>query len=86
VRRSQLFFVDWDRDRFLGWADKIGPQRLEGACGIMVLRRSSPSYQQLKSILEKNMDIPRAPEETVGKTSRRGFQRGAEYFGGGDHA
>ncbi len=73
---DKLFFVDWDRDRFLGWADKIGtatrqvveailnravveqqayrscfgilslrekfgPQRLEGACGIMVLRRLS---------------------------------------------
>ena len=118
---GKLFFVDWDRDRFLRWGDtigiatrqvveailnravveqqayrscfgilslreKFGPQRLERACSIMVSRRSSPSYQQLKNILEKNMDIPETPEETEKKPSRRGFQRGAEYFGGGDHA
>lgn len=118
---DKLFFVDWDRDRFLRWGDtigtatrqvleailnravveqqayrscfgvlslreKFGDQRLEGACSIMVSQTSSPSYQQIKNILEKNMDIPEAPEEVVKKQSGRGFQRGAEYFGDSDHA
>ncbi len=118
---DKLFFVDWNRERFLRWADKIGtatrrvveaildravieqqayrsclgvlslrdkfgPLRLERACGIIVSRTSTPSYQQIKNILEKNTDIPEAPEEAAKKESGRGFQRGAGYFGGGDHA
>lgn len=118
---DKLFFVEWDRDRFLRWAEKtgnatrqvveaildravieqqayrscfgvlslrekFGPLRLERACGIIVSRTSSPSYQQLKNILEKNMDISQTPREGVKKTPGRGFRRGAEYFGGGDHA
>ena len=120
---GKLFFADWNRDRFLRWAEKtgaatrrvveaildravveqqayrsclgvlslrekFGPLRLERACGVIVSRTSSPTYQQLKNILEKKMDIPRTetPEEGAKKARVRGFQRGAEYFGGGDHA
>ena len=118
---DKLFFIEWNRDRFLRWAEKtgdatrrvveaildravieqqayrsclgvlslrekFGPLRLERACAIIVSRTSSPSYQQLKNILEKNMDISQTPREEVKKTPERGFRRGAEYFGGGDHA
>ncbi len=120
---GKLFFADWNRDRFLRWAEKtgvatrrvveaildravveqqayrsclgvlslrekFGPLRLERACGVIASRTSSPTYQQLKNILEKKMDIPRTetPEEGGKKPQGRGFQRGAEYFGGNDHA
>lgn len=120
---GKLFFADWNRDRFLRWAEKtgvatrrvveaildravveqqayrsclgvlslrekFGPLRLERACGVIASRTSSPTYQQLKNILEKKMDIPRTetPEEGAKKPQGRGFQRGAEYFGGNDHA
>lgn len=118
---DKLFFVDWNRDRFLGWAEKIGPatrqvveaileravieqqayrscfgvlnlqekygaQRLERASGIIISRTSSPSYQQLKNILEKDTDIPAPPKAAEKKSPKRGFQRGAGYFGGDDHA
>lgn len=118
---DKLFFVDWNRDRFLNWAEKIGSatrqvveaileravieqqayrscfgvlnlqgkfgsQRLERASGIIISRTTSPSYQQLKNILEKNMDVPEPTKETAKKSTRGGFQRGAGYFGGNDHA
>lgn len=118
---DKLFFVDWNRDRFLSWAEKTGPatyqvveaileravieqqayrscfgvlnlqekygaQRLERASGIIISRTPSPSYQQLKNILEKDMDIPKPPKEAATKPPKRGFQRGAGYFGGGEHA
>lgn len=120
---DKLFFTDWNRDRFLSWAEKIGhamrqvieaildravveqqayrscfgilnlrekygDQRLERASNVVLSRTSSPTYQQLKSILEKKMDVPHQPQPDPGenKPSPRGFQRGANYFGGGDHA
>lgn len=118
---DKLFFVDWNRDRFLSWAetigratgqvieaileravieqqayrscfgvlhlkDEYGAQRLERACGIIASRTPSPSYRQLKSILENGLDIPEPSKEIVKQPSKRGFQRGAGYFGGGDHA
>ena len=121
---DKLFFADWDRNRFLSWAEKTGcatrqvieavldravveqqayrscfgllnlqekygAQRLERASSLMLSRTSSPTYQQLKNILEKKMDIPKQPQPTSKaeqKLSPRGFQRGAGYFGGDDHA
>ena len=121
---DKLFFADWDRNRFLSWAEKTGcatrqvieavldravveqqayrscfgllnlqekygAQRLERASSLMLSRTSSPTYQQLKNILEKEMDIPKQPQPTSKaeqKLSPRGFQRGAGYFGGDDHA
>ena len=70
----------------LSLRDKFGPLRLERACGVIVSRTSTPSYQQIKNILEKNADIPETPEAAeiaAKKESGRGFQRGAGYFGGG---
>lgn len=120
---DKLFFTDWNRDRFLAWAEKIGhhtqlvvhtvldravieqqayrscfgilslkdkygPERLERACVLLLSRTPSPSYQQLKSILEKGLDAPepQKPKESTGIKPKRGFQRGASYFGGDGHA
>ncbi|NLB17636.1 MAG: hypothetical protein GX825_02615 [Syntrophomonadaceae bacterium] len=120
---DKLFFADWNRDRFLTWAEKTGnatrqvvesildravveqqayrscfgvlnlrekygPQRLERASSFILSQTLSPTYKQLKSILEKNMDAPMQPKpkKTKQKPSTRGFQRGADYFGGGGHA
>lgn len=120
---DKLFFTDWNRDRFLTWAEKNGhatrlvvqaileravieqqayrscfgvlslqekysAHRLERACSILLSRTPSPSYQQLKGILEKNLDVPDQPKpkESAKITPKRGFQRGAGYFGGDDHA
>jgi len=57
--------------------------RLERACSLLLTQTPSPTYQQVKNILVKNMDTPisKSKEEKPKKQSR-GFQRGAEYFGG----
>jgi hypothetical protein len=120
---DKVFFADWNRDRFLSWAEKSGQAtrlvvlsileraiieqqayrscfgllnlqnkysdlRLERACKLILSRTESPTYQQVKNILEKNMDIPEPPKTTEPAASqpKRGFQRGAGYFGGGSHA
>lgn len=120
---DKIFFADWNRDRFLSWAEKTGratckvveaildralveqqayrscfgvlnlqgkygAQRLERASKLILSRTSTPTYQQLKNILEKNMDVPEQPQpkKTEQKPSPRGFQRGAGYFGGDDNA
>lgn len=72
----------------LSLREKYGSQRLERASSLILSRTSSPTYQQLKSILEKKMDVPNQlkPSASEQKPSPRGFQRGADYFGGGDHA
>jgi len=51
-------------------------------------RVSQPTYQQVKNILSKDMDSPKytAKEENQKPPVKRGFQRGAEYFGGLEHA
>lgn len=119
---DKLFFADWNRDRFLAWADTIGPatkkviaaildravieqqayrscfgvlnlhdtysaNRLEKASQVILSHTSAPTYRQLKSILDKNMDVPKPQKETKAseKPARRGFQRGADYFGGASH-
>ena len=116
---DKLFFSDWNRSRFLSWAEKIGvaarqvveaildravieqqayrscfgllnlqnkygPQRLERACCLILTRTISPTYQQIKNILEKNMDAAEQPgtKRKEHPPVKRGFQRGATYFGG----
>ena len=120
---EKRFFVDWDRERFLSWAQSIGPATrttvqaileravieqqayrscfgllslknthgeyaLERACGGLLKRTESPTYQQVKNVLEKATASGKKKESAnsspSGKT--RGFQRGAEYFGGDFHA
>jgi hypothetical protein len=121
---DKVFFADWDRDRFLTWAEGIGnatrrvieaildravveqqayrscfgvlnlqkkysAQRLERASSFILSRTSAPTYQQLKNILERKMDVPKKqskPMKAEQKSSPRGFQRGAAHFGGEDHA
>lgn len=120
---DKLFFADWNRDRFLSWAEKIGHsthqvieaildravieqqgyrscfgvlslkekygiQRLERSCDVILSRTPSPTYQQLKNILEKDMDVPDQPKtrQPASGSTKRGFQRGPDYFGGDDHA
>ena len=116
---DKLFFSDWNRSRFLSWAEKTGdaarkvveaildravieqqayrscfgllnlqnkygPQRLERACCLILTRTLSPTYQQIKNILEKNMDAAEQPgtKRKEHPSVKRGFQRGATYFGG----
>lgn len=63
---------------------KYGVQRLERACSLVLSRTSSPTYQQIKNTLEKSLDKAEAKtlEPLKKQQSKRGFQRGADYFGG----
>lgn len=70
----------------LSLREKLGPLRLERPAASSFHELRLHPYQQLKNILEKNMDISPTPQEGVKKTPGHGFRRGAEYFGGGDHA
>lgn len=67
--------------------DTYSANRLEKASQVILSHTSAPTYRQLKSILDKNMDVPKPQKETKAseKPARRGFQRGADYFGGASH-
>ena len=117
---NKRFFVDWDRDRFLKWAQSIGIAtkttiltildkavieqqayrscfgllslknkysgfQLERACAALLQKTKSPTYQQVKNALEKEKESNgRGKDDSAHhpKSKTRGFQRGAEYFGG----
>ena len=120
---DKLFFADWNRDRFLSWAEQMGKStrlvvlaildravieqqayrscfgilslkdkysdsRLERACTLLLSQTTAPTYQQVKNILSKDIDAPRSetPNTRQEQSVKRGFQRGAEYFGGSTHA
>ena len=79
----------------LSLGDKFGPLRLERASGIILSQTSSPSYSQIKSILENNLDVSGMDQnqnasnpqgKATKEASRRGYRRSADYFGGRDHA
>ena len=63
---------------------QYGEQKLERACALILSQTASPSYQQIKNIVEKSSDTaasqPSEPAEN--QPSKRGFQRGADYLGG----
>ena len=121
---DKTFFADWNRERFLSWAEKTGsatrkvieaildraiieqqayrscfgvlnlrekygPHRLERASSLILERTSSPTYQQIKNILEKEQkDDPITSKQKDQKhqpACPKGFQRGTEYFGGDGH-
>ena len=117
---DKRFFIDWDRERFLAWAQKIGVAtrttiqaildravieqqayrscfgllalkntygelRLEQACRELLQKTDSPTYQQVKNILQKQAQGKKEKEKRE-KEKTRGFQRGAEYFGGDNYA
>jgi hypothetical protein len=71
----------------LSLKDKYSAQRLERACSIILSRTQAPTYQQLKGLLEKNIDLPANKTESINvvKKPKQGFQRGAEYFGGNNN-
>lgn len=79
----------------LALGNKYGALRLERASTLVLSRTSSPSYSGLKSVLEKNLDLPAAKtkksvsktdQEATAKRSDRGHRRGSDYFGGRDRA
>ena len=113
---GKLFFVDWDQERFLSWAEKIGrsckkviqgvldkavieqqayrscfgilglkdkysSKRLEAACAYLLEVGSSPTYSQIKRILEREEDLVARENESNQITKPKGFSRGADYFG-----
>jgi hypothetical protein len=113
---GKLFFVDWDQERFLSWAEKIGRSckkviqgvldkavieqqayrscfgilglkdkysstRLEAACAYLLEVGSSPTYSQIKRILEREEDLVARENESNQITKPKGFSRGADYFG-----
>ena len=113
---GKLFFVDWDGERFLKWAEKIGRsckkviqqvldkavieqqayrscfgilglkdkysgKRLENACSYLLEAGSSPTYSQIKRILERDEDLVSKDEENHHTAKPKGFSRGADYFG-----
>ena len=117
---DKLFFANWDRLRFLDWAErtgiatrslveaildravieqqayrscfgimnlrkKHGSQKLERASSIILAQTATPTYKQVKNILDKGLDgfeIQQNKDEKAASATRRGFQRGATYFGG----
>ncbi|MBT9160970.1 MAG: hypothetical protein DDT26_02267 [Dehalococcoidia bacterium] len=120
---DKLFFADWNRDRFITWADSVGSStrkviesileravieqqayrscfgvlnlkdkytvlRLEHACSVILSHTSTPTYQQIKNILEKALDASKPKNQEAPSKSQqpRGFQRGADYFGGDSNA
>ena len=65
---------------------KHGELRLEQACSTILTYTSSPTYQQIKNVLEKKeKQSDQEQAEPVGNEPR-GHRRGASYFGGGEHA
>lgn len=62
--------------------------RLETACELALTRVGAPRYHHLKSILAANQDqiyLERKNTSTKPHTSKGGYVRGAEYYGGGSH-
>lgn len=61
--------------------------RLELACAKILDSTSSPTYQQIKNILEKEKEQLESPkEDTSQDIGGRGHRRGASYFGGDKNA
>ena len=120
---DKLFFADWDSERFLAWAgrvgdntkkvvqaiieraiveqqayrscfgllslkDKYGGAKLERACVVLLSQTDSPTYQQVKNALLKGLETAATlPDgQKTEPDAKRGFQRGAKYFGGDGHA
>lgn len=61
---------------------------MERACALLLAQTTAPTYQQVKNILSKGIDASRSetPNTKQEQSAKRGFQRGAEYFGGSTHA
>ena len=72
----------------LGLKEKFDAVRLERACGLLLLRTQSPTYQQVKNLLAKDADLPtpQKKKENRPREEKRGFQRGAASFGGDPYA
>jgi transposase len=113
---DKIFFTDWNRERFITWAEKIGcatrkvveaiidravveqqayrscfgllnlhgrygAQRLERSSRLILSQTATPTYQQLKNIMEKNMDIPvQSLEKTEHKPPSRGVPARGRLF------
>lgn len=72
----------------LSLKNKHGELKLERACAQLVATTSTPTYQQVKNILDKESK-PLEPVKSDAAPERpapRGHQRGANYFGGGEDA
>lgn len=66
---------------------KFGNKRLERACVFSLSIQALPGYRQIKSTLEKGLDLPVKQSTSTEKKedmNKRGFRRGATYFGGND--
>ncbi len=68
----------------LNLQNKYGPQRLERACCLILTRTLFPKIPTDQNIPEKNMDAAEQPgtKRKEHPSDKRGFQRGATYFGG----
>lgn len=68
--------------------DKFSELRLENACSLLLSHTSSPTYQQIKNILEKERaeETSGVQDDLKSEKSDRIHRRGAKYFGGDDNA
>ena len=62
-------------------SDKYTPQRLENACRKALTFTPSPSLKNVQAILASGQDKQDKPQ-TVTNSSKYGFTRGNEYYGG----
>lgn len=64
-------------------ADKYTPERLENACRKALTFTPRPSLKNIQAILSSGQDKVEDESPTHSETSSRyGFTRGAEYYGG----
>lgn len=72
----------------LSLKNKYGQLKLEQACNKLVATTSTPTYQQVKNILEKEDQLiePVKSDADPERSAPRGHRRGASYFGGGEDA
>lgn len=73
----------------LSLKNKHSEHMLERACTLVLERTSTPTYQQIKNILEKEKQPTEKLSEPVplkDSVRPKGHRRGASYFGGEDNA
>lgn len=63
----------------LSLKDQYSPKRLETACSLFTQKDISPSYSQVKRVLERGEDLEKEVKQEI-KPQLKGFRRGAEYY------
>ena len=72
----------------LKMSDKYGVERLEAACARALSYTPHPTYRNIATILKSGQDKISSPKtiKDNANSERHSFVRGANYYGGDDHA